>query len=323
LKCVVWDLDDTLWHGTAMEMEALPEPASLELPRSLVARGILNCVATRNPPSLRAELEAQAWFAELFVDAEVGWDPKSTSLQRLADRLELSLDTFAYVDEDAFARAEVASALPEVRVLDIAGLRATLSDMPAAATPEARRRTELYREERRRSEAEAGFAGTREEFLRSCEMRLTLATAVAGDAERLAELMQRTRQYNSSGAEWSLERVRARIDDPGWLVATVRLADRFGDYGLVGAAFVERATGTVDSLTISCRVAGRGTLEALTAWLAASVRPASLTIPVVPTERNVPLRLGLRALGLRRAGEVFHVDTDAAPATPPWLAVSA
>jgi methoxymalonate biosynthesis protein len=325
VKCVVWDLDETFWEGTAMEMDSLPAPApvALGLAREAVARGFLNCVATRNPPSLAGLLAREPWFSELFVDAEVGWEPKSAALRRLADRLELGLDTLAYVDEDAFERAEVESALPEVRTLSLDGLRATLDGVAPAATAEGRRRTELYHEQRRRAGAEAGFAGAREEFLRSCGLRLSIRVARADEAERLAELMERTRQYNSSGAEWPLEQVRARIADSGWLVATVRLEDRFGDYGLVGAAFVDRSSWTVHSLTISCRVAGRGVLEGLIAWLAAEARPAALDVPVRPTERNVPLRLGLRALGLSREGELFHVDPTAAPQAPEWLAVSA
>jgi methoxymalonate biosynthesis protein len=295
VKVVVWDLDGTLWKETWLEQTDIPQP-SLELPRLLSARGILNCVATRNPPTLAEELEAQPWFQELFVEAEVGWGPKSDSIRALADRLDLALDSFVYVDDDPFERAQLENALPEVRALDLDELRAELDANGPAATPEARRRTALYRERSRRARAEAAFAGPREEFLRSCELQVSIAHATPDDADRLAELMQRTRQYNSSGAEWPLDDVRARIQDPGWLVATVRVSDRFGDYGLVGAAFVDREEGVVHSLTISCRVAGRGVLEALVEWLAPQVD--SLEIPVRPTERNVPLRLGLRALGI-------------------------
>jgi FkbH-like protein len=307
----VWDLDGTLWEGTWLEMTRMAEP-SLDLPRRLASHGILNCIATRNPPSLAEELEAQPWFAEAFVDAEVGWAPKSDAIRALAARLGLGLDSFVYVDEDPFERAQLESLLPEVRALDIAELSAELDSLAPAATPEARRRTALYRERRERTRAEAAFGGTREEFLRSCELRVSIAAADPGDAERLAELMERTRQYNSSGVEWPLELVRERIADESWLVTTVRLSDRFGDYGLVGAAFVERDEAIVNSLTISCRAAGRGVLEALIGWLAEQV--GSVQIPVIANERNVPLRLGLRALGLRRDGETFHVDPAAARA---------
>jgi methoxymalonate biosynthesis protein len=314
VKVVVWDLDETLWDGTWLELPAVPEPRreAIDLARELSARGVLNCVATRNPPSQATELEAEPWFAESFVDAEVGWGPKADSIRALADRLDLGIDTFVYVDQDPFERAQIENALPEVRALDLDELRAELDASAPAATPEARRRTALYRQRRERAHAEAEFTGTCEEFLRSCELRVSIAEAAAEDADRLAELMQRTRQYNSSGAEWPLDEVRARIGDPGWLVATVRLSDRFGDYGLVGAAFVDRGEGVVHSLTISCRAAGRGVLDALIGWLAQQV--GSLRIPVRPNERNVPLRLGLRALGLSRTGETFHVDPAAAPA---------
>jgi methoxymalonate biosynthesis protein len=323
VKCVVWDLDETLWEGTLMELDGVPEPlpSALELARSLKTRGVLNCVATRNPPSLTALLSEQAWFDELFVDAEVGWAPKDASIRRLAERLDLSLDTFAYVDEDPFERAAVASAVPEVTTFSLASLRAALDGSAPAVTEEASRRTELYRERRARARAEEGFGGSREEFMRGCELRLTLAAAGPEEAERLAELMERTRQYNSSGAEWPLEEVRARIGDRGWLVATVRLTDRYGDYGLVGAAFADRSSWTVHSLTVSCRVAGRGALEGLVAWLASEAGTDALSIPVVPTERNVPLRLGLRALGLSRSRETFYVED--APSVPDWLTVTA
>jgi methoxymalonate biosynthesis protein len=178
---------------------------------------------------------------------------------------------------------------------------------PAVVTAEARRRGEMYAERRRRQQESRAFAGSRDEFLRYCGTKVTIAEATAADVPRLQELSVRTHQFNTAGQAMAESALRALIGSPAHRVAAVRLSDRFGDDGMVGGCVVdiesERAW-TVTLLMMSCRAMGRGVIEALLAWLARSAAQggsAALAVPCLVSSRNVPLRLALAGSGFRAA----------------------
>jgi methoxymalonate biosynthesis protein len=336
VKCVVWDLDGTLWPDTALERapgEALPVPdtVALELVRALRARGILNALATRNPPALRDELLLEPWSRD-FAAIRAGWGAKAPAIAAIAGELEFTLDQVVYVDEEPFQRASVEHELPGVCAFDVAKLRARLEllrDRPLTA--EATRRTERYQDAARRKEAARAWNGDRDGFLASCGIVLTLGDARVEDAKRVAELLQRTTQYNSTGLRWSSADVLERVKGDG-TVLVGRLCDRFGDYGLVATAVISREVErwTVDVLLVSCRVAGRGCLEGVLDTLARRARDAGaseLVIPLTPTDRNLPLRLALRAVADSMTVDDenvvrFTIDVAAGRSlAPAWLAV--
>jgi methoxymalonate biosynthesis protein len=311
IKCVVWDLDNTLLSGVYLEAAGEPpaaDPAILAVAAELGRRGIIHALASKNPP------EAAAYAAHAtgldFAATECGWGRKSDAVRRIVADLGLAADAVAFVDDDPYQRAEVSFALPEVLVLAPADMTDAVTwpeFSPAVVTAEARRRGEMYAQRRRRQQEAREFAGSRQDFLRYCSTKVTISPAEAGDLPRLHELAVRTHQFNSSGKAVSEEQLRLLIGSPAHRVVAVRLSDRFGDDGLVGAAVVDRGepgTWTVTLLMMSCRAIGRGVIEALLGWLcrAASGGGADqIAVPCVIGARNVPLRLALAAAGLRAA----------------------
>jgi methoxymalonate biosynthesis protein len=311
IKCVVWDLDNTLLSGVYLEAAGeppAPDAAILAVAAELGGRGIIHALATRNPPEAGA-YAAQATGLD-FAATECGWDRKSDAVRRIVADLGLAADAVAFVDDDPYQRAEVSFALPPVLVLAPADMADALTwpeFSPAVVTAEARRRGEMYAQRRRRQQESREFAGSPEDFLRYCRTEVTIALAEAGDLPRLHELAVRTHQFNSAGQAVSEEQLRRLIGSPAHRVVAVRLSDRFGDDGLVGAAVVDRGEPgcwTVTLLMMSCRAIGRGVIEALLGWLC---RTASrdgadqLAVPCVLDARNVPLRLALAAAGFRAA----------------------
>ena len=339
VKCVVWDIDNTLLDGVWLESAGQLPPADPQLVsvlRDLAGRGILHALASRNPP------DAAAYVRELtgadFAAVECGWDSKAEAVGRIAAGLDLSTDAIAFVDDDMLERAEVSATLPDVLVLtpeEAAEAPGWPQFSPAAVTDEARRRSELYAARRRRDAEAKAFGGSRDEFLRQAGTRITIAPAGPADLPRLHELSVRTHQLNSAGQPVSQAELAGLFDSPEHAVATVRLADNFGDDGLVGAAVLtgsavtsppvspggpvppasprppagspplarpEPLVLTVPLVMMSCRALGRGALDALLAWLcrsAAARGAAELQVPCLVTERNVPMRLALAAAGLR------------------------
>jgi FkbH-like protein len=353
VKCVIWDLDNTLLSGVYLESGTQPpaaDPAMLAVLRQLRARGIIHAIATRNPA------EAAGYAASVtgmeFAAAECGWGRKSDAVRRIITELGLAADAVAFVDDDLYERAEVSLAVPEALVLspeDMADAVGWPEFSPATVTAEARRRGEMYAERRRRQEEARAFAGSRDEFLRYCGTRVTIAPAREEDAPRLHELSVRTHQFNTTGEAVAEAALRALIASPAHEVTAVRLSDRFGDDGLVGASIVDLGGGarggrptdagtgggewTVTLLMMSCRAMGRGVIEALLAWLARSAARGgaqALAVPCLVTPLNVPLRLALAAAGFRApetpegpsAGDAVRysraLSLTTLPALPGW-----
>lgn len=353
VKCVVWDLDRTLLQGVWLEADEASPPvavpdllaAAVELER----RGILNAVASRNPPQAWGELSA-ALAPVTFAAVELGWDAKSVSLTRIAERLGFGTDALAFVDDDPYERAEVGFALPEVLVLSPEQLAESLDApelSPGPVTAEAARRAELYRarearEQGRRAAERSGRPVA--EFLAEIGTEITVRPAGPADVERLHELSVRTHRFNSTGEVLDAGGWRALLADPGHRVLVVALRDRFGDDGLVGGCLLDTEAGsdsgpgpgpawTVRLLMMSCRAMGRGVIERqLAAALAEAAAGGAelLRLPCRLTDRNVPLRLALRAADFAPEGDpdvggvtIFTHPVDRAARPPARRPVSA
>jgi HAD superfamily phosphatase (TIGR01681 family) len=144
IKCVVWDLDHTVWSGILLEGDTLAlRPGVRELIEAFDERGILQSVASRNESAPAREQLKKFGLEQYFLHPQINWDPKSESVRRIAERLNIGLDTFAFIDDQAFERDEVRFSLPTVRTYDAAEidrLRADHDFVPRVITEDARRR---------------------------------------------------------------------------------------------------------------------------------------------------------------------------------------
>jgi methoxymalonate biosynthesis protein len=316
IKCVVWDLDNTLFSGVYLETPEPPaDPRMAAVLTQLAGRGLLLAIASRNPP------EAASYAARLvghnFASVRCGWEPKSAAIAAIMADLGLTEDEVAFVDDDAMERAEVSYVLPGLLVLapaDVPDAASWPQFNPPVITDEARRRGELYAQRRARREEADSFGGSVEEFLRHAGTNVRIARADPADAPRLHELSVRTHQFNSTGAQVSADRFGELIRD-GQVIA-VWLSDKFGDDGLVGGCVIT-AVGSgwrVGMVMMSCRALGRGVIDALLAWVCLTARNAGasqVTVPCVINDRNVPLRIALTGAGFRASltGAGFRAST--------------
>ena len=343
IKCVVWDIDNTLLAGTYLESGEQPPAADAELlgvARELDRRGIVHALASKNPPSA-AEYVAGATGLP-FAAAECGWGRKSDAIRRIMDDLGLTADAVAFVDDDLMERAEVAAGLPGVLVLspeDAAEAPGWPDFSPAVLTAEGRRRGEMYAERRRRQEASRAFGGSRDDFLRHVGTQVTISPARPADLPRLHELSVRTHQFNTDLEPATEAELAALLASAGHRLTAVRLRDQYGDDGIVGGAVTQTGAAPADwrvsLLVMSCRALGRGVLDALLAALcrqAADGGAAGLLIPCLVTDRNVPLRLALAAAGFRAPPGAAASGVPVAfrrelspplPGLPDWAAVTA
>lgn len=263
IKCVIWDLDNTLWDGTLAEGDTVTlRPDALALVRLLDERGVLQSIASRNEREPTLERLRQLGWSEYFLHPQVGWHAKSLSVKAIADAFGFGLGTMAFIDDQAAERAEVQHAHPQVHCFDPADLSALRQYPPLteAPTPEAKQRRAFYLRDEQRNTLEASFEGPKESFLRELELRMVVEPARREHLERAEELTRRTNQLNTTGYTYSVKDFEAMLDSPAHAVLVASLEDRFGPYGVIGLTVVERRAEAwvIKLLLMSCRVLSRG-----------------------------------------------------------------
>jgi FkbH-like protein len=332
-KCVILDLDGTLWPGVLAETGApfawTPEvsgPYSYiglyfglhEALKELKRRGVvLACVSKNDEPVVR-ELwtypehypRERLLTPDDFVTWRVNWNDKPDNIRSIAEELGFPLEAFIFVDDHPVERDRVRQRLPEVEVWgeDPFALRRRLLTDPRLQLPrlteEAGVRTDLVKAQLVRQRLRA-------ETLDEADYRASLGVAhrfrrlEAGDEAlaRVEELIQRTTQFNATGRKFSLAELGALASDPRAALFCLNVADRFGDHGLVGAAVVigEEIAG----LVMSCRVLGLGVEHVFLRELIAALSPTrpELSARIVETPRNAPVRNIYRDNGFARGDD--------------------
>ena len=295
-KCIVWDLDNTVWSGTLAEdgVDGLAlRPGVADIIRALDARGILHSVASKNDEAEALAALERFGLAEYFLFPQINWGPKSESVRRIAEGLDIGLDTLVFIDDQAFERSEVAETLSVVSTLPDTFLDRllTLSQFDVPVTEEGGRRRMMYRDEVSRSSAfKSTGSSDYEGFVRSCNITLELSLLAEENVARIFDLSQRTNQVNVSGARYERQTVEAMARTPaGRLPIVMRCVDRFGDYGIIGFALVNPAMGLVEDYLMSCRVQRKFVEHALYQTLVDIVRRAdakALRIRYKRTQRN-------------------------------------
>ena len=316
-KCLVLDLDNTLWGGVVGEdgTEGIklgptyPGNAFVEFQHHVLAlhrRGVVLAIASKNNQDDVEEVFAGHRFMALrrehFADLQVHWEPKSESLRRIAANLALGLEHIVFVDDNPAECEQVRSALPAVTVIQlppqperyIEALHIDGWFDVLALSSEDHRRGALYRQ-RSQSEALRSSSASVEDYYRGLEMELRIAPVDRGSLKRAAQLTQKTNQLNVTTRRYTELQLSTLGADPGWISMTVGLTDRFGDNGIIGVmlATIGSQALDIDTFLLSCRVIGRGVETAMLAQLcdiADQRRLPALTGQLIPTAKNIPVR---------------------------------
>lgn len=308
---MVWDLDNTLWTGTLAEdgpEGVVPRADAVRLLRALDERGILNSIASKNDRAPALATLQRFRLSELFVFPQISWGPKSAAIREIAKLIDIGTDTLAFIDDQPFERGEVDQLVPEVETFGDSAIPTLMAharfDVPVTA--EARKRRQSYQIEQKRHEELATSGLDYDEFLRSCRLRLTIAPLCVSSAPRVHELTERTHQLNASGRRYSRSEIDALIDGSRAEVSTyvLSVADRFGDYGIIGFCELDRRAWAINSFFMSCRVQRKRVEAAFFGWLAEEARlsgASEIAIDYRPAPRNGAALTMLQALGF--AGE--------------------
>lgn len=265
IKCVVWDLDNTLWDGTILEDKTVrPFQHIVDCIKTLDERGILHSIASRNNYEDAIQCLKQLGLEQYFIYPQIHWGDKSQSIGEIIKKINISADTIAFVDDQPFELEEVQRVYPEVLCIQTENALKMLEDerfIPQYITADSKMRRHMYKTDILRTEAEERFVGTREEFLRTLHMEVTISFAQDDDLERLVELTERTSQLNTTGYTYSYEQLSELSISPDYRLLVVGLKDKYGSSGKIGLALVKISDTQgwmVELLIMSCRVLSRG-----------------------------------------------------------------
>jgi methoxymalonate biosynthesis protein len=309
VKCLIWDLDNTLWNGTLAEDDHIEvDDAVRKVVTALDARGVLQAVSSRNDhDEAWARLE-ELGLAEYFVLPHIGWGPKSESVRKIAERLNFSPKTIAFIDDLPSERAEVEYQLPDVRCYPAEQARDLLDRpefSPPVVTVDARRRRQMYQAGFERDQQRERFQGTDEDFLRSLDLVMHIGEARDQEITRVEELTLRTTQLNTTGVHYPDAVLRSLLSSEDHDVLVVSMTDRFGPHGAVGIMLIEKhpRAWRIKLLATSCRVVSFGAGTVLLRWLtdAAARAKVHLVADFRRTDRNRMMEVAYRFAGFTTA----------------------
>lgn len=259
LKLAIWDLDETILTGILEEGDEEINPIASKVMRLLNERGILQALATQNPPDVIPTAIQKFGWSDLFVQVEADLGSKAKKVRRILDTLGINPLDSAFVDEDPFERDSISAQIVDITVCSVADLEAYVEGESTIVTEEARRRPQMYREQQARIRSEED-AGEYADFLRSCNIRITVRPYLPEDALRAEELLTRTHRMNLGVLP--VDEAVARLSRPEeHHVVVAEMKDVYGDMGRCGIIHLTpNADGEalIDSLAISCRTRARG-----------------------------------------------------------------
>lgn len=335
IKCVVWDLDNTLWEGVLLEGDRVfLRDNVVTIIKTLDNRGILQSIASKNDHTRAMQKLQEFDLHEYFLYPQINWNSKVDSIQNIVQSINIGLDTIAFIDDLPFERDEVGFSLPEVHCIDAADLDHVL-DMdemnPQFITEDSAKRRLMYLTDMNRKKVEVEFKGPKESFLASLDMDLTIFPVKEDDLKRAQELTERTNQLNTTGYTYSYDELNHILQSDQHALLMARLEDKYGTYGHIGLALVECKTEmwTIKLLLMSCRVMSRGVGSIMLSHIMnmAKQKKVRLQAEFIPNDLNRMMNITYRFAGFEKIEEVgdliiFENDLTNIQAFPEYIKVN-
>jgi FkbH-like protein len=333
-KCIVLDLDNTLWGGIVGEdgfdnIKLSPEPPGniyVEFQKHLLAlhqRGIILAINSKNNPEdafkVIREHPNMILHEEHFAAIKINWNNKIQNMKEIAEEINIGLDSMVFLDDDPVNREIMKIALPQVLTIDLpqdpsfyVSVIQSLNDFNVLKmTEEDKKRGEMYLQQKRRNDLKSKTTNL-EEFLDKLEIKVTIKKADNSTIPRISQLVLKTNQFNLTTKRYPEEKIRSFVEDSQMLVGCAQVGDKFGDHGLTGVFIVKLSTQKewhLDSFLLSCRVIGREVEYAIMSFIISEAQRAGVSrilAEFVPTEKNASIKDFLEQCGFER-GEKYWV----------------
>jgi FkbH-like protein len=335
-KCIVLDLDNTLWGGIIGEdgLEGLKLGPSqegqsfYEFQKYLLAlynRGIILAINSKNNYDDALSVFREHPFMLLkeqhFASMQINWSDKVSNMQAIARELNIGLDSLVYIDDDKFNREIVRSSLPEVLVIDLPSdpsyYLQTLMELDdfnlLQITDEDKKKGLMYAQQRKRSELQLQATDI-SHYLQSLEMVVIIERANQFNTPRISQLTQKTNQFNLTTRRYLEEDIKGFAGSDEFVILSLQVQDKFGDNGITGAAIIKKQSSewVIDTFLLSCRIIGRRIEEVLLSHILDEAKKGQAQKVIgefIPTQKNTPSRTFFKDNGFILKKSTDHKET--------------
>ena len=312
IKCVIWDLDNTLWDGVLIEDENVKDRYHfIELIKKLDRCGIVNSIASKNDYDKVIGKLRELGIEEYFVFVKINWNPKSINVSKIIKEMNINANTIVFVDDNPFERLEVIQQHPNITCIDPSELIefSRSERFRMTVTEDSKKRRDTYKMLEALKNEEEEWKGNIDDFLINCHIEVEIIPPTKNMIPRCFELLQRTNQLNSSGRRLTMEQVVEIVNSSNYDSYALRSSDKFGDYGIIGFLIVDRKESmpTITDFVISCRVANKKIEPTIINRLAEKYGNQIL-FNYKKTSRNGPMFNVIEELGMKKEKETKELD---------------
>ncbi|HOA80928.1 MAG TPA: HAD-IIIC family phosphatase [Defluviitaleaceae bacterium] len=341
-KCIVLDLDNTLWGGVVGEegIENIELSESKEGARykdfqkklkDMKEMGILLAIVSKNNEEDALEVFRKHPHMVLkeddFVIKKINWNLKAENLKEISEDLNIGLDSLVFIDDNPIERESVKQALPEIIVPDFPGDTSNLKKFAETLyydyftvlklTKEDKEKTMMYKQNAERSKTKKTSASF-EEFLKNLEIKIYIWKAQEEDIARIAQLTQKTNQFNLTTKRYTEKDIRNFIESNNYEVYVASVKDKFGDNGKVSVLIVKKEgeTAEIDTFLMSCRVMGNFIEDQIITFVEESLlkdQVRKINASYIKTKKNEPVKDLFERLGynlIKNEGQNKYYQLD-------------
>jgi len=336
-KCIVLDLDNTLWGGIIGEegfdnIKLGDNPVGrsfVEFQKRLLAlnkRGIILAINSKNNFDDAIEVIQKhpnmILKEENFACVKINWDDKVVNLQKIAEELNIGIDSIVFFDDDPINQEYVKESLPGVLVVnlpkDSSQYPQIITEMKEfdvlKITEEDTKRSDMYLGQKKRRELE-NKVGDFNEFLKQMNIEVNVQKANSFSIPRISQLTLKTNQFNLTTKRYQHEDVLGFSKDENKIVEGVEVSDKFGDNGITGVYIVEKTDSEwiIDTFLLSCRVMGRGVEDIMLGQLIDRAKKENIKKikgKFIPTAKNKPAEDFYKNFNFKEEGDFWVFDTE-------------
>ncbi|MCZ1264754.1 HAD-IIIC family phosphatase [Paenibacillus tundrae] len=271
IKCVVWDLDNTLWQGIiSEELSVELRPGIKDFLQLINDKGIIQSIASRNDREPVMEKLKQFSVDDYFILPQISWDNKAVSIKKIMNRFKIKSNNVLFIDDNQFERDQIKAHFPEIMIedgSDLSKLLILIEQNDNYGSEEASERIQYYKTEELRLSDKEHFHGTELDFMISCRIKVEILHATIEDLDRVKELIDRTNQMNATGIRFTREEIVEMINSTDNEVYISIVNDKYGSYGRSGLLIIDKSSQRreyeIVQLIVSCRLMGKGIAQAL------------------------------------------------------------
>ena len=348
-RCIVLDLDNTLWGGIVGEDgfngiklgSGPPGNAFVEFQKHLLGlyhRGILLAINSKN--NLDDAMEVIEKHPDMILRKEhfacmrINWNDKVSNLKEISEELNFGLENFVFIDDDPINREFVRTSLPQIMTIDLpndpakyAQIFEEMNDFDVLKiTDEDKKRGIMYSQQKERKSFEKSSTNL-EEFLKNMKLKVTIQKADNFTIPRISQLILKTNQFNLTTKRYQLEDIEKFSKDENMLVGCAQVEDKFGDNGVTGA-FIVQSDGSkewiLDTFLLSCRVMGREVEKSILGYIIKKAKESGIEkikAQFIPTQKNKPIENFLPDCGFKKDGNDWIITLNETFQSPDFIKI--